>query len=322
MRPTSSFTGRDMGLSASNAIIPPLASIGLIESLMTLSLIDELTETRGSTPRECVGQGVANVVTGFFGGMGGCAMIGQSMININSGGRGRLSGVSAAIFLLGFILFIPGLIELIPIASLVGVMFMVVIATFEWSSLRLLGKVPGADIFVIVLVSGVTVLMHNLALGVGVGIAASALVYAWEHAKELKLHLRKSTEKKRTYEIDGPLFFGTIREFKDLFSPAEDPNDVYLSFARSKVCDHSAIEAIHSISEKYRGLGKRLHLHDHARSAAVRPVIHRSVPVPGVVPRVPGHHLDQAPFNRASLYAVCRLCPDHAGEQRNYGKAL
>jgi SulP family sulfate permease len=239
-----------------------LASIGLIESLMTLSLIDELTETRGSSARECVGQGVSNVVTGFFGGMGGCAMIGQSMININSGGRGRLSGISAATFLLGFILFAPKLIEMIPIASLVGVMFMVVIATFEWSSLRLIGKVPAADIIVIVLVSGVTVLMHNLALGVGVGIAASALVYAWEHAKELKLHLRKSTETKRTYEIDGPLFFGSIQEFKELFTPANDPDDVYLSFANTKVCDHSAIEAIHSMSEKYRKLGKRLHLHD------------------------------------------------------------
>ncbi|NNC88530.1 MAG: SulP family inorganic anion transporter [Akkermansiaceae bacterium] len=239
-----------------------LASIGLIESLMTLSLIDELTETRGSTPRECVGQGVANVVTGFFGGMGGCAMIGQSMININSGGRGRLSGISAACFLLGFILFAPRLIEMIPIASLVGVMFMVVIATFEWSSLRLIGKVPMADILVIVLVSSVTVLMHNLALGVGVGIAAAALIYAWQHAKELKLHLRKESETKRTYEIDGPLFFGSIRQFKELFRPEDDPEDVYLTFANSKVCDHSAIEAIHSMSEKYRGMGKRLHLHD------------------------------------------------------------
>jgi SulP family sulfate permease len=234
----------------------------LIESLMTLSLIDELTETRGSTPRECVGQGVANCAAGLFGGMGGCAMIGQSMININSGGRGRLSGISAASFLLGFILFAPQFIEMIPIASLVAVMFMVVIATFEWSSLRLIGKVPTADIFVIVLVSGVTVLMHNLALGVGVGIAASALVYAWEHAKELKLHQRKSSETRRTYEIDGPLFFGSIRQFKELFTPADDPDDVHLSFANSKVCDHSAIEAIHSMSEKYRSHGKRLHLHD------------------------------------------------------------
>ena len=239
-----------------------LASIGLIESLMTLSLIDELTETRGRTPRECVGQGVGNVVTGLFGGMGGCAMIGQSMININSGGRGRLSGISAACFLFGFILFAPKLIEVIPIASLVGVMFMVVVATFEWSSLRLFGKVPLADIVVIVLVSGVTVLMHNLALGVIVGIAASALIYAWEHAKGLRLHLRKSSDRKRTYEVDGPLFFGSIQEFKELFTPAEDPEDVYLSFANSKVCDHSAIEAIHSMSEKYRRAGKRLHLHD------------------------------------------------------------
>ncbi|MEM9081112.1 MAG: SulP family inorganic anion transporter [Verrucomicrobiota bacterium] len=239
-----------------------LASIGLIESLMTLSLIDELTETRGSTPRECLGQGAANVVTGFFGGMGGCAMIGQSMININSGGRGRLSGISAAVFLLGFILFAPGLIEMIPIASLVGVMFMVVIATFEWSSLRLVGKVPAADIVVIVLVSGVTVFLHNLALGVGVGIAASALVYAWEHAKDLKLHLIDEQENARTYEVEGPLFFGSIQQFKELFTPADDPNDVYLSFDKSKVFDNSAIEAVHSISEKYRKLGKRLHIQD------------------------------------------------------------
>jgi SulP family sulfate permease len=238
-----------------------LASIGLIESLMTLSLIDELTETHGCSDRECMGQGLANVVTGFFGGMGGCAMIGQSMININSGGRGRLSGMSAALFLLGFILFTPGLIEKIPIASLVGVMFMVVIATFEWTSLRLIGKVPRADLFVIFTVSAVTVL-HDLAVAVGVGVIVSALVYAWQHSKEIRLILRRETDAKRTYDLEGTLFFGSITEFKALFKPAEDPDDVYLSFARSKVCDHSAIEAIHTISVKYRKLGKRLHLHD------------------------------------------------------------
>jgi SulP family sulfate permease len=238
-----------------------LASIGLIESLMTLSLIDELTETHGSSGRECMGQGIANVVTGFFGGMGGCAMIGQSMININSGGRGRLSGMSAAAFLLCFILFAPGLIEMVPIASLVGVMFMVVIATFEWTSFRLFGKVPRADLFVICAVSAVTVL-HDLAVAVGAGVIISALVYAWQHSKEIRLILRKSTDAKRTYELEGTLFFGSIKEFKELFTPADDPDDVYISFARSKVCDHSAIEAIHGISVKYRKLGKRLHLHD------------------------------------------------------------
>ena len=201
------------------------------------------------------------MVTGFFGGMGGCAMIGQSMININSGGRGRLSGISAALFLLSFIRFAPGLIEMIPIASLVGVMFMVVIATFEWTSFRLFGKVPRADLFVVFAVSAVTVL-HDLAVAVGVGVIISALVYAWQHSKEIRLILRKETDAKRTYELEGTLFFGSIKEFKELFTPADDPDDVYISFARSKVCDHSAIEAIHGLSVKYRKLGKRLHLHD------------------------------------------------------------
>lgn len=237
-----------------------LASIGLVESLMTLSLIDELTETRGSSTRECFGQGIANVVTGFFGGMGGCAMIGQSMININSGGRGRLSGITAATLLLGFILFAPGLIEMIPIASLIGVMFMVVIATFEWSSLRLVGKVPATDLWVIFAVSAITVFFHNLALAVGIGIVISALTYAWERAKEIQLELVEDTPEKRSYKLRGPIFFGSIQQFKELFNPNEDPDDVYISFRRSKVCDHSAIEAIHSMSQKYRTLGKRLHI--------------------------------------------------------------
>ena len=237
-----------------------LASIGLVESLMTLSLIDELTETRGSTNRECLGQGTANIVTGFFGGMGGCAMIGQSMININSGGRGRLSGISAAILLLGFIMFAPQYIEMIPIAALIGVMFMVVIATFEWSSLRLVGKVPATDLWVIFAVSAITVFFHNLALAVGVGIVISALTYAWQRAKEMQLELVEEKPGERHYKLRGPLFFGSIQQFKELFNPADDPEDIYVSFRRSKVCDHSAIEAIHSVSEKYRSLGKRLHL--------------------------------------------------------------
>jgi len=237
-----------------------LASIGLVESLMTLSLIDELTETRGSSTRECLGQGTANIVTGFFGGMGGCAMIGQSMININSGGRGRLSGISAAVLLLGFIMFAPQYIEMIPVAALIGVMFMVVIATFEWSSLRLVGKVPATDLWVIFAVSAITVFFHNLALAVGVGIVISALTYAWHRSKEMQLELAEEKPGERRYKLRGPLFFGSIQQFKELFDPAGDPDDVYVSFRRSKVCDHSAIEAIHSVSEKYRALDKRLHI--------------------------------------------------------------
>ncbi len=238
-----------------------LASIGLIESLMTLSLIDEITDTRGKGNRECIGQGLANVVTGLFGGMGGCAMIGQSMINIKSGGRGRLSGISAAIFLLLFILFAPGLIEMIPIAALVGVMFMVVIATFEWSSLRLFGKVPKSDIIVVIAVSVITVFM-DLAIAVGVGIVISALVYAWNSAKHLRVKevARDEENESVTYEISGNIFFGSISSFKGLFTPQNDPKDVILDFKKSKVCDHSGLEAVHGLSERYKNLGKTLHL--------------------------------------------------------------
>ena len=192
-----------------------LASIGLVESLMTLSLIDELTETRGSSTRECLGQGTANIVTGLFGGMGGCAMIGQSMININSGGRGRLSGISAAVLLLGFIMFAPQYIEMIPVAALIGVMFMVVIATFEWSSLRLIGKVPASDLWVIFAVSAITVFFHNLALAVGVGIVISSLTYAWKRSQEMVLELVEETPGERRYKLRGPLFFGSIQAFKE-----------------------------------------------------------------------------------------------------------
>ncbi|NCF88199.1 MAG: SulP family inorganic anion transporter [Verrucomicrobiaceae bacterium] len=262
--PTFAIPKIDLGNSeAVSAVIflaLALASIGLVESLMTLSLIDELTETRGSTRRECVGQGFANIVTGFFGGMGGCAMIGQSMININSGGRGRLSGISAAVLLLGFIMSAPKLIEMIPMGCLIGVMFMVVIATFEWSSFRLIGKVPATDLWVIFIVSMVTVFFHNLALAVGIGIVISTITYAWERSKDIELDLFEDKDNERHYKLRGTLFFGSIQQFKDLFNPTADPDDVYISFRRSKVCDHSAIEAIHSVSEKYRALGKRLHL--------------------------------------------------------------
>lgn len=236
-----------------------LAAIGLIESLLTLSLIDELSETRGQGNRECVGQGVANSVTGLFGGMGGCAMIGQSMININSGGRGRLSGISAALFLLMFILFASGLIEMIPLAALTGVMFMVVIGTFEWSSLRIIRKIPTSDAFVLVLVSGVTV-ATDLAVAVIVGVIVSALVFAWEHAKHIRVENYIDKQGSRVYELHGPLFFASVRNFQDLFSCKEDPDDVIIEFQHSRVMDHSAIEAIDTLAERYMNAGKTLHL--------------------------------------------------------------
>jgi SulP family sulfate permease len=236
-----------------------LAAIGLIESLLTLTLIDEMTDTRGRGNRECVGQGIANSVCGLFGGMGGCAMIGQSMININSGGRGRLSGISAAIFLLGFILFGSGLIEQIPMAALIGVMFMVVIATFEWSSFRILKKTPPKDAFVLILVSAVTVLT-DLAIAVVVGVIVSALIFAWEHARHIHVVVRDDPDGSRTYELNGPLFFGCIHEFRDFFDPTNDPDDVVIEFRNSRVVDHSAIEAIESLAMKYRKAGKTLHL--------------------------------------------------------------
>ncbi len=236
-----------------------LAAIGLIESLLTLSLIDEVTNTRGRGNRECIGQGIANTVTGFFGGMGGCAMIGQSMINVNSGGRQRLSGVAAAVFLLLFILFASPLIERIPMAALVGVMFVVVIATFEWSSLRIMGKIPVTDAFVLILVSGVTV-FTDLAVAVVVGVIVSALAFAWEHAKHINLKTYNDDNGSRVHELNGPLFFGSVNNFLELFDPENDLDDVIIEFQHSRVADHSAIEAIDTLAERYIRAGKTLHL--------------------------------------------------------------
>lgn len=236
-----------------------LAAVGLIESLLTLSLIDDITGTRGRGNRECIGQGIANTATGFFGGMGGCAMIGQSMINVNSGGHQRLSGIAAAMFLLMFIMFASGLIEMIPMAALVGVMFIVVIGTFEWSSFRLMGKIPKTDVFVLVLVSAVTVLT-DLAVAVVVGVIVSALFFAWEHASHINIKSYDDEDGSRVYELNGPLFFGSVKNFLDLFNPAEDPDDVIIEFQNSRVVDHSAIEAIDNLAEKYIRAGKKLHL--------------------------------------------------------------
>lgn len=238
-----------------------LAAIGLIESLLTLNLVGEITNKRGGASQECIAQGAANVVTGFFGGMGGCAMIGQSMINVKSGGRTRIAGIAAALFLLIFILFASPLIEQIPLAALVGVMFMVVIGTFAWNSFKILRKVPLTDAFVIVLVTVVTV-MEDLAVAVVVGVIVSALAYAWNNAKRIHAITRESETEKgaKVYEIQGPLFFGSSDGFVELFDVPNDPETVIVDFAESRVVDQSALQAIENIAGKYEAAGKRVML--------------------------------------------------------------
>ena len=236
-----------------------LAAVGLIESLLTLNLIDELTETRGNSNRECVAQGGANMVNGLFGGMGGCAMIGQSIINVNSGGKGRLSGIVAAIALLCFILFAAPLIEQVPIAALVGVMFMVVIGTFAWSSFRIINKIPRADAFVLILVSALTVIF-DLAIAVVAGVIVSALVFSWENAKRIRARKSIREDGTKVYEIWGPLFFGSISAFNDKFDVQGDPKKIEIDFIESKVSDHSGIEAIKNLVEKYEKAGKSVRL--------------------------------------------------------------
>ena len=237
-----------------------LAGIGLIESLLTSSLIDGITETKAQNNRECVAQGAANVVTGFFGGMGGCAMIGQSMINIKSGARWRLSGIVAAILLLIYILSVSSLIERIPIAALVGVMFVVVIGTFSWSSLRIIRKVPVSDALIMVTVSAVTV-VTDLAIAVVVGVIMSALVFAWNTARHIYVEISaESTPTRRVYTLHGQLFFASVTEFRDLFHPPHDPAEVVIDFRHSRVWDHSGIEAIVTLAQRYERAGKKLHL--------------------------------------------------------------
>ncbi len=236
-----------------------LAAVGLIESLMTLNLVDELTETRGSGNRECVAQGTANIVNGFFGGMGGCAMIGQSIINIKSGGRGRLSGIVAALALLAFILFASTYIEMIPIAALVGVMFMVVIGTFAWSTFNVINKIPVSDVTVIVLVTGLTVIF-DLAIAVLAGVIVSALVFSWENAKRIRARKYTDEHGYKHYEIYGPLFFGSTTQFQSKFDVQNDPDEVIVDFRESRIMDQSAIEAINKLAERYQKAGKNIHL--------------------------------------------------------------
>ncbi|MDB9784264.1 SulP family inorganic anion transporter [Pelagibacteraceae bacterium] len=238
-----------------------LAAIGLIESLLTLNLVGEITNKRGGASQECVAQGVANTVTGFFGGMGGCAMIGQSIINVRSGGRTRIAGIAAASFLLIFILYTSAYIEMIPIAALVGVMFMVVIGTFAWNSLKILFVVPKSDALVTILVTVVTVL-EDLAIAVIVGVIVSALVFAWKSASRIRAIERSSKSEKgaKVYEIDGPLFFSSTNSFLEIFNPSKDPKVIIIDFARSKVIDQSALKAIEDIAEKYNSFGKKVKL--------------------------------------------------------------
>lgn len=262
--------GSHWGLIFSTAVL--LAAVGLIESLMTLNLVDELTDTRGSGNRECIAQGFGNILCGFFGGMGGCAMIGQSIINVNSGGRGRLSGIIAALTLLSFVLFGSALIEQIPIAALVGVMFMVVIGTFAWSSFRIINKIPIADAVVLVTVSSITV-FFDLAIAVIAGVIMSALVFAWKNATMIRARKRVKDDGTKVYEIWGPLFFGSVQNFNAKFDVKNDPRKVEIDFIESKVSDHSGIEALRNIANKYLDSDREIklvHLSPECKSLLMR----------------------------------------------------
>ncbi|NBC84018.1 MAG: STAS domain-containing protein [Bacteroidetes bacterium] len=237
-----------------------VAGVGLIESLLTLNIIDEITETRGRGNKEAVAQGAANILSGVFSGMGGCAMLGQSLINISSGARARLSGIVAAVMLLVFIMFGAGLIEKLPMAALTGLMIMVAISTFEWASLKTFNRMPKSDLFVMVLVTGVTVFLHNLALAVLVGVIIAALVFAWDNAKRIRARKRFDENGVKHYEIYGPLFFGSVATFNEKFDVMNDPQEVIIDFAESRVVDMSAIEALNKITERYLKVGKKIHL--------------------------------------------------------------
>ena len=237
-----------------------VAAVGLIESLLTLNIIDEITETRGRSNKEAVAQGAGNILSGFFSGMGGCAMIGQSLINVSSGSRTRIAGIVAAVTLLIFVMFGAGLVEMLPMAALVGLMIMVAIGTFEWASLRTFTKMPPSDIFVMVLVTLVTVFLHNLALAVILGVIIAALVFAWDNAKRIRARKHVDEEGTKHYEIYGPLFFGSVQVFNDKFDILDDPEKIVIDFKESRVVDMSAIEALNKITERYHKQGKKVYL--------------------------------------------------------------
>ncbi len=237
-----------------------VAGVGLIESLLTLNIVDEITETRGRGNKEAVAQGTANILSGLFSGMGGCAMIGQSLINTSNGARARLSGIVAAVMLLAFIMFGSSLIEKVPMAALTGLMIMVALGTFEWASLKAFRRMPKSDVLVMVLVTLVTVFLHNLALAVLVGVIISALVFAWDNAIRIRARKRVDEDGVKHYEIYGPLFFGSTTLFAEKFDVLNDPNEVVIDFAESRVVDMSAIEAVNKITERYKKVGKKVHL--------------------------------------------------------------
>ena len=260
--PVFSFPLVPINLETFGIILPYaflLASIGLIESLLTLNLIDDMTDSRGKPNKESMAQGIGNIVTGFFGGMGGCAMIGQSMININNGAVKRLSGIATAIFLASFVLFLSDWIEMIPLAALIGVMFVVAEKTFEWGSLRLFGKVPQKDIFVGLLVGAVTIIA-DLAIAVMLGVIVSALIYVWEHAKFIEVSISENKKGWKIYKLKGALFFASVKNFNDLFTIKDDPSEIIIDFKLSKVTDHSALMAIGNLANKYKLAGKNLRL--------------------------------------------------------------
>jgi SulP family sulfate permease len=237
-----------------------MAAVGLIESLLTLNIIDEITGTRGRGNKEAIAQGSANILSGFFSGMGGCAMIGQSLINISSGARARLSGIVASIMLLVFIMFGANMIEMLPMAALTGLMIMVAIGTFEWASLSTFNRMPRSDIFVMILVTLVTAILHNLALAVIIGVIIAALVFAWDNAKRIRARKYLDDDGIKHYEIYGPLFFGSVLGFNEKFDVKDDPDEVIIDFAESRVVDMSAIEALSKLTERYLKVGKEVHL--------------------------------------------------------------
>ena len=237
-----------------------VAGVGLIESLLTLNILDEITGTRGQGNRECVAQGAANVLSGLFSGMGGCAMIGQSLINVSSGARARLSGIVAAVMLLVFIVFGAPLIEQLPMAALTGLMIMVAIGTFEWASLKTFRRMPTSDVFIMVLVTLVTAVLHNLALAVLIGVVVAALVFAWDNAVRIRARKRVDEQGWKHYELYGPLFFGSTTVFAEKFDVEGDPEHVVLDFQESRVVDMSAIEALNRLTARYAKAGKKVHL--------------------------------------------------------------
>lgn len=237
-----------------------MAGVGLTEGLLTLNLVDEITATKGNSNRESIAQGSANILNGFFFGMGGCPMIAQTLVNLSAGARARLSGIIASLTILIIILFGAPVIGRLPMAALTGVMIMVAIGTFEWVSFRIINKMPKQDIFVGVLVAVITIYLHNLALAVLIGVIISALVFAWESAKRIRAKKYIDEQGVKHYEVYGPLFFGSVTAFNEKFDIESDPTEVIIDFRDSRVADMSGIEALNKLTGRYSKAGKKLYL--------------------------------------------------------------